>query len=246
MRRGAGIGAIKNKKAAQAKFKDKGSELASEQLQQMSKQIESFRSFLEEFASKHKDKIRKNAEFRNQFQQMCATIGVDPLASGKGFWAQTLGVGDFYYELGVQVVEVCLAISHRNGGLISLDELLQRVTKSRGSRAVEVSQADLVSAIKKLRALGSGFVLLPFGSSWLVQSVPGELTMDHTTVIGLAESDYHVSEERLRTELGWGEERIERAMGHLLSEGLAWLDDQGGQNKLYWFPGLFPACIAAT
>jgi hypothetical protein len=27
-----------------------------------------------------------------------------------------LGVGDFYYELGVQIVEVCLATNHRNGG----------------------------------------------------------------------------------------------------------------------------------
>ena len=27
-----------------------------------------------------------------------------------------LGVGDFYYELGVQIIEVCLATSHRNGG----------------------------------------------------------------------------------------------------------------------------------
>lgn len=246
MRRGAGIGAIKNKKAAQAKFKERGSELASEQLEQMTKQIDSFRSFLEQFASKHKDKIRKNAEFRNQFQEMCATIGVDPLASGKGFWAQTLGVGDFYYELGVQVVEVCLAISHRNGGLMSLNELQERVTKSRGSRAEEVSYADLISAIKKLRALGSGFALVPFGSSWLVQSVPGELTMDHTTVIGLAESNYHVSEALLRSELGWEQERINRAMQHLLQEGLAWLDEQDEQEKLYWFPGLFPACITAT
>ena len=37
---------------------------------------------------------------------MCASIGVDPLASGKGFWSEMLGVGDFYYELGVQIVEV--------------------------------------------------------------------------------------------------------------------------------------------
>ena len=28
------------------------------------------------------------------------------MASSKGFWAQLLGVGDFYYELGVQIVEV--------------------------------------------------------------------------------------------------------------------------------------------
>lgn len=38
---------------------------------------------------------------------MCASIGVDPLSSGKGFWS-VLGIGDFYYELAVQIVEVCI------------------------------------------------------------------------------------------------------------------------------------------
>jgi hypothetical protein len=37
---------------------------------------------------------------------MCASIGVDPLASGKGFWSNMLDIGDFYYELAVQIVEV--------------------------------------------------------------------------------------------------------------------------------------------
>lgn len=38
------------------------------------------------------------------------------LIAGKGFWSEMLGVGDFYYELGVQIIEVCLALKHRNGG----------------------------------------------------------------------------------------------------------------------------------
>jgi EAP30/Vps36 family len=33
---------------------------------------------------------------------MCS---VDPLASKKGFWSEVLGVGDFYYELSVQITE---------------------------------------------------------------------------------------------------------------------------------------------
>jgi hypothetical protein len=33
---------------------------------------------------------------------------VDPLASSKGFWAEVLGVGDFYYELGIVIVQVAL------------------------------------------------------------------------------------------------------------------------------------------
>lgn len=28
------------------------------------------------------------------------------LTAGKGFWSEILGVGDFYYELGVQIIEV--------------------------------------------------------------------------------------------------------------------------------------------
>lgn len=44
--------------------------------------------------------IRKNPAFRAQFHEMCAKVGVDPLASNKGFWAELLGIGDFYYELG--------------------------------------------------------------------------------------------------------------------------------------------------
>ena len=49
-------------------------------LLQLSKQLDSFRSYLEEFAQSHKDDIRRSPEFRFQFQEMCASIGVDPLA----------------------------------------------------------------------------------------------------------------------------------------------------------------------
>ena len=42
----------------------------------------------------------KNPAFRSQFHEMCTKVGVDPLASNKGFWAELLGIGDFYYEFG--------------------------------------------------------------------------------------------------------------------------------------------------
>ncbi len=46
--------------------------------------------------------------------------GVDPLASNKGFWAELLGVGNFYFELGVQIVDVCMTTRSANGGLIEM------------------------------------------------------------------------------------------------------------------------------
>uniref|UniRef100_A0A8C8I9F1 Vacuolar-sorting protein SNF8 n=1 Tax=Oncorhynchus tshawytscha TaxID=74940 RepID=A0A8C8I9F1_ONCTS len=225
-RRGVGAGAIAKKKLAEAKYKERGTVLAEDQIVQMSKQLETFKSNLEEFASKHKQEIRKSSQFRVQFQEMCATIGVDPLASGKGFWSEMLGVGDFYYELGVQIIEVCLALKHRNGGLITLDELHHRVLKGRGKFAQDVSQDDLVRAIKKLKVMGNGFGMIPVGGSYLVQSVPAELNMDHTVVLQLAEVNpsFHL---------------LSLYCDHLLKEGLAWLDSQASGEPQYWLPALF-------
>ena len=82
--------------------------------------MEFFQKSLEEFAKNHKDDINKDPQFRFHFHQMCLKIGVDPLAckkkkkflkknkkieASKGFWAKLLGVGDFYYELSVQIIE---------------------------------------------------------------------------------------------------------------------------------------------
>ena len=64
---------------------------------------------------------------------MCSSIGVDPLASGKGFWSNMLDIGDFYYELGVQIVEVCMASAHKTGGLMELGELRQKLVRARSA-----------------------------------------------------------------------------------------------------------------
>lgn len=77
-----------------------------------------------------RDDIRKDPVFRAQFHTMCANIGVDPLASNKGVWAQVLGFGDFYYELGVQIVEACLATRSLNGGLMDMQSLMRYVAVS--------------------------------------------------------------------------------------------------------------------
>lgn len=53
-RRGVGAGAIAKKKLEDAKYKERGNVLAAQQLQQLSNQLESFHSNLEEFAAKHK------------------------------------------------------------------------------------------------------------------------------------------------------------------------------------------------
>ncbi|XP_065840253.1 vacuolar-sorting protein SNF8-like [Oscarella lobularis] len=234
-----GIGAINKDRLAKSKFAEKGTEIAEVQFSQMQEQFEKFKSNLEEFAGKHRNDIKRNAEFRQHFQQMCARIGVDPLASSKGFWAEMLGVGDFYYELGVQVIEVCLATRSKNGGLISLEDLRTRLQKSRGKSRQEVSDDDILRAIKKLRVLGSGFAVIPVHGRRLVQSVPGELSIDDTAVLEHAEESAYTCESYLVRDLNWQKIRALHALEHLVHEGMAWVDDQASERH-YWFPSLLP------
>lgn len=72
MRRRAGIGAIHKQKQATEKFKDKSNEIQENQIEQLTKLMETFRGNLEEFASAHKNEIKKNPLFRRQFQgELC-------------------------------------------------------------------------------------------------------------------------------------------------------------------------------
>ena len=98
-----------------------------------------------------REDIRKDPVFRAQFHTMCANIGVDPLASNKGVWAQVLGFGDFYYELGVQIVEACLASRSLNGGLMDMQSLM---------RYVAVRPANLYHSALRAQSFSSSFFLL--------------------------------------------------------------------------------------
>ncbi|XP_023018287.1 vacuolar-sorting protein SNF8 [Leptinotarsa decemlineata] len=248
MRRGIGLGAIKKNKLEQERYRDKGNEIQESQFEQMTKQMEVFKTNLEEFASKHKNEIRKNPEFRKQFQEMCASIGVDPLSSGKGFWS-VLGIGDFYYELAVQIVEVCLATNAKNGGLIGLDELRTKLIRARGQSKShqEITKDDLIRAAGKLKVFGNGFNVIPMGKDkYMVQSVPGELSMDHSTILQQAEKNQAcLSVSYLQKNLNWETERSRNALEHMVNQGLAWIDLQSSQDKLYYFPSLFTACVNA-
>jgi len=99
----------------------------------------------------------------------------------------------------------------------------------------------LLRAIKTLRVLGNGFTVIPLDSGrYLVQSVPGEFSMDQTAILQRAEaSQGSVTVATLVDELGWDRGRCQRALEHLLKEGVVWLDAQNGQESAYWVPSIF-------
>ncbi len=141
MNRGVGgKAAILAKKRRQEMLAKKGAEINEQKWAQMRAQMKTFETHLEAFARAHKGAIQNDPAFRAQFHKMCATIGVDPLTSRKGIWAELLGVGDYYYELAVRTIEVCVATRPINGGFIALDELVRSLRTKRTAYIEKISK----------------------------------------------------------------------------------------------------------
>eukprot|EP01006_Ploeotia_vitrea_P054108 TRINITY_DN67851_c6_g1_i2.p1 TRINITY_DN67851_c6_g1~~TRINITY_DN67851_c6_g1_i2.p1 ORF type:complete len:177 (+),score=22.45 TRINITY_DN67851_c6_g1_i2:61-591(+) len=143
----AGIDRNKNKNEA---FKKKAEEVTEMTASNMMEQMTTFKEKLEEYAKKHKKEINKNPELRHHFHQMCAKIGVDPLASKKGFWGHLLGFHDFYYELAIQAIEVCMRSRRENGGLMPLNQVTAGVQRKRAVHSQKISADDVEEALTKV------------------------------------------------------------------------------------------------
>ena len=223
----------------QAKYREVGEQHHSDVQEQVKEMVGVLRRKLEDFAASHKEEIQGNPELRRYFQSLCSKIGVDPLSSKKGFWNKVLGVGDFYFEVGVRAVEVCLSRRQENGGLMSLDELLHALNSSKSAHQEIVKKDDVKRAVKKLEVLGDGFRLIKAGSKYFVQSVPLELNTDHISLLELAKETGFFTAQQVEERLGWTFRRLEPTLSILLQSEMVWLDTQGGSQEQYWF-----ACLA--
>jgi len=239
---GAGIAAFERQQQSQRSFATLSNELSQAQVDHLHAQLAQFRTALAHYASTHRDAIRKDPTFRRAFQQMCSSIGVDPLAGPRrgGWWAEMLGLGDWQYELGVQIVDVCVSTRERNGGLIEMGELVRLVSKLRGVSGGEITEDDVIRSIKTLKPLGAGYEVIDVGGGRkMVRSVMKELDADQAVVLAIAQEEGgRVSEDMLVARRGWTRERASAALQNmLLRDGLCWLDEQDEFSGVaYWIP----------
>jgi ESCRT-II complex subunit VPS22 len=236
-RRGVGVGAIQKKKERQNAYSNRGKELETNKLAFVKQTLSEFEIKLRDFAAKHKEKINKDPEFRQQFHIMCNSIGVDPLQSSKGFWANILDVGDYYYELAVQVIDIGMRTRRSNGGIMTFSEMLNRVRSVKGRETV--SSDDIKRAVEKLHVLGSGFsvITLDDGEA-LVLSAPTSLSSDQQILLNVANKLGFVTVAHLTQEMGWALPRCEMVITALVGAGFMWVDETHGL-VCYYFPSLF-------
>jgi len=254
-RRGVGLGAFANRNQATQSYASHGANLRSNHLSSLQTQLSVFQNLLHSFALEHASTIKSNPTFRAEFARMCNAIGVDPLAAsnvrGKGsrkglmglaeggsFWTQILGgdMNDFYFEVAVRVVELCRETRSENGGLIGVGECRRRVGKGKTiGGGLEVSDDDILRAVKSLEPLGSGFSIVCVGSKQFIRSVPKELNTDQATVLEVIQVLGFVTVSMLEVNLKWEEARAKTVIDDLLADGLVWLDGQCEESE-YWSP----------
>ncbi|GBE83920.1 EAP30/Vps36 family-domain-containing protein [Sparassis latifolia] len=239
---GAGIAAFERQQQSQRSFAELSNAISQAQVDLLHAQLAQFRSALAHYAASHRDSIRRDPSFRHAFQRMCTTIGVDPLAGPRrgGWWAEMLGLGDWQYELGVQIVDICVSTRERNGGLIEMGELVRLVSKLRGVAGGVITEDDVIRSIKTLKPLGAGYEVLDVGDGKkMVRSVVKELDADQAVVLAIAQEEGgRVSEGMLITRRGWTYDRASAALQNmLLRDGLCWLDEQDEAGGVaYWIP----------
>lgn len=240
-RKGVGLAAFDRREQSNRSFAELSSTLNKSQIDHLHAQLTQFRAALVHFASTHRDSIKNDPSFRHAFQQMCSSIGVDPLAGPRkgGWWAELLGLGDWQYELGVQIVDICVSTRERNGGMIEMSELIRLITKLRGVDHGAVTEDDVARSISTLRPLKAGYQVTVVGGRKMVRSVVKELDEDQTAILILAQEEGgRVVEDMLVQRRGWTRERAHAAMDNmLLRDGLCWLDEQDEhESRAYWVP----------
>jgi len=199
-------------------------------METMASHLDSFKSSLLAFAQKYRAQIRSDPQFRAAFQKMCANIGVDPLGSTKGVW-DMLGVGEFYWDLGVQVAEVCFVTREENGGWIGVHELHSKVE---AMRVDKISTDDILKAVELLKILGSFKVLNLAPSNTIISTQSRELSPDVSSLLSLAAASGYITERDVE-KIGWNNARWRVAIEEMVKDGICWIDAQASPMQ-YWIP----------
>ena len=183
MRGGMGLGNIHMQKKMQENYAKMGEQIEKESMIKLKEQLQTFSSNLEKFALKYKNEIQYNPDFREKFYKMCIEIGVDPLSSTT-IWNKNLNLTEFYYNLAIQIITICIALREKKGALIEIKELKQLLVEHRKSEDITI--LDIEKAIQSVSELKCGFQIIDVKGGKVVMTVPMQLSNDTNVIIDVA------------------------------------------------------------
>ena len=201
MRRGIGVGHIQQKKQTQQTMADLGATITAERVSQIMDQLETLEQRLKELAEKHRRQIKHDPVLRARFRQLADSLGVDLISSGQtNVFSKALGLGDYYYELSIRVIECCMKERKFCGSLVPLQSIVRSLNRKQQqppaassiasnsslkaevvsphsslliTSSSEVSEDDVVASLQKLKELGPGYSVVTVGEERYVQAGGG-------------------------------------------------------------------------
>ncbi|KAH7581106.1 Vacuolar-sorting protein SNF8 [Nakaseomyces glabratus] len=211
-------------------YKNVSSNILERQSLELEQQLEVFQGRLIDFAKKHNKDLKANPEFRSRFLRMCSSIGIDPLEIFEKD-QHLFNVDDFYYEISVKIIEVCRETKDMNGGVISFDELRNGYFKN-----LNVTMEDLEKSIDMIQVLDGGFKVFSIRGKKFLRSVPNEITGDQTKILEVCSIMGYASISLLRANFQWDAVRGRSVLEDMAANGMLWIDNQAGNEILYWDP----------
>ncbi|KAK8803717.1 hypothetical protein WA158_001411 [Blastocystis sp. Blastoise] len=185
--------------------------------------------------------VNEQKQMQKDFYDLCLQLGIDPLSAEMPFLSRIFGTGSdfgkYYNNLGVSVIDICLVTRDLNGGIIPLDDLVNRVNATRGLKE-KVSLADVKIAIDKIKPLASYLKTQDVGHREVLINTPVELNESKFSIMNIAqEHGGKVSESVLRS-LNLDVDVYIDMIHELMKEGFAWIDTQGSETE-YYFPSFY-------
>lgn len=226
------------------KYQELGSQITNEKRDQLLTQLQVFQSALISFKSEYSKEIIQNPEIRNSFAEICIAFGIDPLVVASSIFDDPNNKDAKFKDherinqLCMKLIEICNSTKLINGGIISVNEILQLINSDTWVNTdlhFKFTQSDIFDALDHLSVLGNELKLFKIGKKSYIKNTPQELNIDEKTILETAETLGFVSISILRDNFGWKKIRCQSAINDLVTNGILWIDSQGENGEIrYW------------
>ncbi|MCK4848023.1 MAG: hypothetical protein KAT16_03250 [Candidatus Heimdallarchaeota archaeon] len=221
-----GLRRIEEKITREAALKVKGSQLALQNLEEMSKQIHGLHKELQRLESRYKSDIKKNPDLAQKVMKLREKLGL-PLAIGifdvgdrPSIKARLQGKDEYFNYLALRILEVGKLSRPRTGGILSVSDLILKLNDE--NKGIVVSISDVNDALKLLVSNGLIHQIRKLVGMKIIEFLDPQLTQDNQTILEIAaQTNGQITLTELVQKTSWSIERVEIGLNSLINKKIA-------------------------
>jgi hypothetical protein len=237
-----GLRNIEEKLKRETALREKGANLALQELESMISSIKSLNEQLKTIEKKFGSELRSNPALLEKITAIREELGL-PTELGifekkeKPGLLDKLTSGGFYDQLALQILDIGKNSMKDTGGVMSFSELIKRIQELYKGHIISIndiqkslSVLEKNNLLAKIELLDSGFKIIHF--------VTQELSPDMHEILKLANKfGGQLSRERIILETGWVLDRITRVMNYLEDKHIT-VKEENLEGITYYFPSI--------